>query len=122
MTEQHETLGSPDPSRGGPEVETAVDNAEDGSQAEGVHTPARAGESGDSRLEQMREVDVRSDGGDESSRSATQEPRQGPSPADIGSGGAQRLEGARSSDRAAGGEPVPDGPPFDTAQQDNSDA
>ena len=37
----------------------------------------------------------------------------GPSPADVGSGGAQRVEGARISDRVAGSEPVPDGPPFD---------
>lgn len=123
MTDQDETLGSPDPSRGGPDVEEAVDNAEDGSQAEGVHTPARAGESGDSRLEQMRDVDVTSDRDDgESVGSATQKPQPGPSPADIGSGGAQRLEGARISDRVAGGEPVPDGPPFDEDRRDSGDA
>jgi hypothetical protein len=41
-------------------------------------------------------------------------PKPGPSPAQIGSGGAQRQVGARISDRVAAGEPVPDGPPFDT--------
>jgi hypothetical protein len=31
----------------------------------------------------------------------------------VAGGGAQRIAGARVPDRKAGGEPVPDGPPFD---------
>jgi hypothetical protein len=55
-----ESLGSPDESRGGPDVDAAVANAESGSQVEGVHTPSGQEESGDSRLEQMRDVDTSS--------------------------------------------------------------
>lgn len=114
-----EPLGEPDESRGGPDVDAAVENAEDGSQVEGVHTPSGQAEPGESRLEQMREVDTSSsrDQGDpgETSGSAgsSDEPEPGPGPTDIGSGGAQRIVGARISDRVSAGEPVPDGPPFD---------
>lgn len=53
------TLGSPDPSRSGPDIDAAVQNAESDSLTEGVHRPAPPGEEvGDSRLEQMREVDT----------------------------------------------------------------
>jgi hypothetical protein len=34
-----------------------VDNAESGTKAEGTHGPAAPGEEGESRLEQMREVE-----------------------------------------------------------------
>jgi hypothetical protein len=61
MTEQpggrDRPLHSPDPSLGGQDVVAAVDNAEAGSEAEGVHRPAAPGEEGESRLEQLREVD-----------------------------------------------------------------
>jgi hypothetical protein len=50
-------LYSPDPSLGGPDVAAAVQNAETGTEAEDAHRPAAPGEEGDSRLEQMREVD-----------------------------------------------------------------
>ena len=42
MTEQRtsDSLGSPDESRGGPDIDAAVANAESGSQIEGVHTPS----------------------------------------------------------------------------------
>ena len=115
MTEQRpsQPLGSPDESRGGPDVESAVANAESGSRAEGDHTPARPGEEGNSRLEQMREVDTSSDRDDYDPDATPTAQRPGPLPADIGSGGAQRIEGARISDRVAAGEPVSDGPPFD---------
>ena len=44
------TLGSPDPSRGGPDIDAAVQKAESGSQTEGVHRPGAPGEQvGDSR-------------------------------------------------------------------------
>jgi hypothetical protein len=52
-------LHSPDPSLGGPDVAAAVDNAESGTEAEGTHGPAAPGEEGESRLEQLREVDER---------------------------------------------------------------
>lgn len=109
MADQPGTLHSPEPSRGGPDIDAAVQNAEAGSRTEGVHRPAAPGEtSADSRLEQMREVDTTS----------TPEGQQagdvptGPLPDEIGSGGAQRILGARISDRVAGGAEPPDGPPF----------
>ena len=110
-----DSLGSPDETLGGPDVDAAVANAESGSQVEGVHTPSGHAESGDSRLEQMREVDTTADRDDRNPDAAGARPaKPGPSPADIGSGGAQRVEGARISDRVAGGERAPDGPPFDS--------
>jgi hypothetical protein len=118
MTEERpsDSLGSPDESRGGPDVDAAVANAESGSQVDGVHTPSGQAEPGESRLEQMRDVDTSSNRSDEGDPTAAPTPpKPGPSPADIGSGGAQRIEGARISDRVVGGEPVPDGPPFDEA-------
>jgi hypothetical protein len=61
MTEQpgepDRPLHSPDPSLGGPDVAAAVDNAEAGTEAEGAHRPAAPGEKGDSRLEQLRQVE-----------------------------------------------------------------
>lgn len=110
-----DSLGSPDESRGGPDVDAAVANAESGSQVDGVHTPSGHEKSGESRLEQMREVDTSSNRADGEPSAVPTPPKPGPSPRDIGSGGAQRIEGARISDRVAGGEPVPDGPPFDEA-------
>ena len=47
----------PEPSLGGPDVVAAVDNAESGSESEVAHRPAAPGEEGESRLEQMREID-----------------------------------------------------------------
>lgn len=55
---EEKSLGSPDESLGGPDVDAAVDNAEKGSQVEGEHTPSGQAESGESRLEQMTEVDT----------------------------------------------------------------
>lgn len=114
-----DSLGSPDESRSGPTFDEAVDNAEAGSQIEGVHTPSGEAESGESRVEQMPEVDGMTDGqvvGDLGAPSDT--PTPGPAPGDIGSGGAQRIVGARTSDRVSAGEPVPDGPPFATDSAD----
>ncbi|MGI9093295.1 MAG: hypothetical protein ACR2FF_07625 [Mycobacteriales bacterium] len=106
-------LGAPDPSRGGPTVDDAVANAESGSQAEGVHTPSGQAEPGDSRLEQMTEVAGTDDGRVDGDADGSADPvPPGPSPDEVGSGGAQRAVGARISDRTAAGEPAPDGPPF----------
>lgn len=105
-------LGAPDPSLGGPGIQAAVENAESGSLAEGTHAPTLPGESGDSRLEQMREVDVSPGREDPQPGAAPPHSAAGPMPDEIGSGGAQRITGARISDRVAGGEPPPEGPPF----------
>jgi hypothetical protein len=105
-------LGSPDPDRGGETVDAAVENAETGSQVEGVHTPSGQAKSGESRVEKMADVsgvrEPRVDGEPE----GTPPPDPGPGPADLGAGGAQRLAGARISDRISAGEAVPEGPPF----------
>lgn len=109
MADEPETLHSPEPSRGGRDIDAAVQNAEAGSRTDDVHHPAGPGDtSADSRLEKMREVDTTptpdgAGGGDVPT---------GPLPDGIGSGGAQRILGARISDRVAGGAEPPDGPPF----------
>lgn len=109
------SLGAPEHDRSGPTIDDAVAKSEAGSEVEGVHTPSGHEESGESRVEQMPEVAGVTEGrvdGDPGAPATPPEP--GPSPADVGSGGAQRIVGARISDRVAGGEPVPEGPPFDT--------
>ena len=112
------TLGSPDPSRSGPDIDAAVENAESDSLTEDVHHPAATGtETGDSRLEQMHEVDVTPDA-DADEHEAEGTTPSGPLPGEIGSGGAQRIVGARISDRVAGGDSAPDGPPFTTDSDD----
>lgn len=115
-------LGSPDHDRSGETVDEAVETAEERSQIEGVHTPSGQAESGESRVEQMPQVqgvdEPRVDG-DPTEEGASGP--AGPGPGDIGSGGAQRLEGARISDRAAAGETAPDGPPFDSDAGEGAD-
>jgi hypothetical protein len=111
----HDDLGSPDHDRSGETVDEAVETAEQDSQVEGVHTPSGEAKPGESRAEQMPEVqgvgEPRVDG-DPSQHGASGP--AGPGPDNIGSGGAQRLEGARISDRAAASEALPDGPTFDS--------
>ncbi len=111
--------GSPDHDRSGETVDEAVETAERGSRVEGVHTPSGQAESGESRVEQMPEV-TGADGprvdGDRADEGATGP--SGPGPDQIGSGGGQRLEGARISDRLSADETVPDGPPFDSDADD----
>jgi hypothetical protein len=52
-----ETLHDPEPSLGGETIDEAVENAEQGTQAEGTgHTPSGNEPSGESRGEQMTEV------------------------------------------------------------------
>jgi len=89
MSEPHDPLSdtAPDEARSGAHVAEAIEIAERGSAAEGAH-----------------------DGG-EDSRAVE---RAGPDPSEAGSGGAQSVVGARTSDRLAAGEPKPAGPPFDT--------
>lgn len=61
-TGQTESLGAPEHDRGGSTVDEAVESAEEGSQVEGVHTPSGEAEPGESRAEQMTEVDGLPDG------------------------------------------------------------
>ncbi len=111
-----EGLGAPEHGRSGATVDEAVETAEAGSQVEGKHTPSGQAASGESRVERMVDVERESTNRaePEKTREAGAPISAGPSPADIGSGGAQRIAGARISDRVAGGEPAPDGPPFDS--------
>ena len=104
--------------RSGRDVEEGIARAEEGTEVQGEHTLENSGPSGASRVERMAGVEETTEGRvekDDGERAAPLEP--GPSPADVGSGGAQRVEGARISDRVAGSEPVPDGPPFDEESQ-----
>ncbi len=52
-----ESLGSPQPERSGEHIDDAVETAEEGSEVEGVHTPSGEAKSGESRVEQMPEVE-----------------------------------------------------------------
>ena len=116
-----ESLRSPDHDRSGSTVDEAVAKAEAGSQVEGVHTPSGREASGESRAERMVDVEGVTNGRvDGNPDEATTPPKPGPSPAETGSGGAQRIVGARISDRVAAGEAVPDGAPFDTDSEGNT--
>jgi hypothetical protein len=61
-TVEDETLGSPDETRGGPNIEVAIANAEEGSVVEGIHTLPGEDENHDSRVEQMPDVEGVIDG------------------------------------------------------------
>ncbi len=110
-------LGAPDDDRSGATVDEAIAKAEAGSQVGEAHDPSDPGDTGDSRTEQIAHVGGATEGTVEGTPGETTPPDPGPSPTDIGSGGAQRIVGARISDRVAAGEPVPDGPPFDTGTE-----
>ena len=101
-------IGPHEDSRSGTDVNEAIEKAEANSQVEETHAA-----SGASHEEGATEG--RRDGGEGEPTTA---PDPGPSPADIGSGGAQRIEGGRISDRVAAGEPVPEGPPFEPPEDD----
>ena len=56
-TEADDTLHDSDPSLGGDTIDEAVENAEEGTQAEDTgHTPSGNEPSGDTRVEQMKDV------------------------------------------------------------------
>ncbi|MDQ3628120.1 MAG: hypothetical protein M3419_04810 [Actinomycetota bacterium] len=119
-TRPSDSLGSPDHDRSGADIDEAVATAESDSQVEEIHTRSDETASGESRAERIRDVDTVTDGtADSNPDHQATPPDPGPSPADIGSGGAQRIGGARISDRVAAGEAVPDGPPFDTDSEGN---
>ncbi len=112
MPTEDKTFRDPAAERSGATVDDAVANAEDGTQVEGVHTPSGQAESGDSRVEHMVDEPVDQPRSEGSPGTAENPPKPGPGPDDIGSGGAQRIAGARISDRVAAGEETPEGPPF----------
>jgi hypothetical protein len=103
-----------DHERSGKHVEESIARAEEGTEVQGTHTLEESGPSGDSRVERIADVEETTGGRVEREEGADPDPLEpGPGPTDVGSGGAQKVEGARISDRVAGSEPVPNGPPFD---------
>ncbi|MEP6816337.1 MAG: hypothetical protein ABI873_12380 [Marmoricola sp.] len=88
--------------------------SEKDSQAEGVHRVPGEVPPGESRGEQLRDVEGMDDGGDVDgdTNATTSSADSGPTPTEVGSGGAQRVFGARISDRLSAGEDLPEGPPF----------
>src|SRR6185312_6862743 len=85
--------------RSGRDIEEAIARAEEGTDEQGTHTLEGAGPSGDSRVERMADVDETTEGRAERNEGAPTAPLEpGPSPTDVGSGGAQKVEGARISD------------------------
>lgn len=59
-----ESLGNPDHDLGGPTIDDAVASSEEGTAAEGDHTPSGEAESGESRGEKMADVVEVDDEGD----------------------------------------------------------
>jgi len=103
---------SPDSSRSGADIAESIGRAEAGSAVEGQHERGHEGRPDVSPVEQaagdpeMTEGQVVLGDGEGGPANPGKDPRE------AGSGGAQSQPGARVSDRAAAGEPLPDGPPF----------
>ncbi|MDO8211022.1 hypothetical protein [Conexibacter sp. CPCC 206217] len=102
-----------DDDRSGRDVEAAVARAEQGTPVEGRHSDGSGSPTGESRVERAADVDEIVEGRSEGGQRTQPPPEPGPEPPAIGSGGAQRIVGARIPDRKSAGEPTPDGPPFD---------
>ena len=107
---QEPTEGSSaDHSRSGADVAEAIGVAESGSSVREVHDSPEDTTSGAAPVEQAQGdpemTEGRPGGGDGDARN--------PNPAEAGSGGAQSVVGARTSDRVASGEAPPSGAPFD---------
>jgi hypothetical protein len=106
--------GAPDDARSGADVAEAIEVAERGSSVQQVHDRGTEDRSGEAPVEQVRGDPEMTEGEVVlGSGSPTEPPSAGLDPAEAGSGGAQSVVGARTSDRLAGGEPKPGGPPFD---------
>ena len=107
--------GAPVDERSGADIAEAIDVAERGSRVSELHDRGTEDKSGAAPVEHVRgdrgmtegEV-VLGEGNPTEPPSAGVDPRVA-----AGSGGAQSQEGARMSDRVAGGEPEPGGPPFE---------
>jgi hypothetical protein len=99
-----------DHARSGADVAEAVRVAEQGTAVDGVHTPP--GEPGSAPVEQAAGDPAMTGADDEPDDDGGETPGN-PDPSRAGSGGAQSIVGARASDRVAGGEPLPDSPPYE---------
>jgi hypothetical protein len=103
---------SADHSRSGADIAEAIEVAERGSSIQELHNRPEDTKSGEAPVEQthgdpeMTEGQVVLGEGDDDEDA-------GPNPAEAGSGGAQSVVGARTSDRLAAGEPKPGGAPYD---------
>jgi hypothetical protein len=100
---------SADHARSGADITEAVEVAEQDSSVEDLHSRPEDAKPGEAPVEQAYgDPDMtRGQGEDRDDEDA------GPNPAEAGSGGAQSVVGARTSDRLAAGEPKPGGAPFD---------
>jgi hypothetical protein len=102
--ESHDALG----------MDETIAEAEEGSQVTAPHRESVTTASEDGRLEEIHDAERDGDSVTGDPGSSAEPPERGPGPTDIGSGGAQHVVGARISDRVSTGQPVPDGPPFDS--------
>jgi hypothetical protein len=108
--------GAPVDARSGADVAEAIEVAERGSSVRQVHDRGTEDKSGEAPVEQVRGDPEMTEGEVVlGSGRPTDPPSAGLDPRAEGSGGAQSQPGARMSDRVAGGEPEPSGPPFDQA-------
>jgi hypothetical protein len=106
-------IGDHDDALSGSDINESIAKAEAGSQVREVHTASDPGQDEAERIEEIEDVAGATEGRRDGQPGASTVAEPGPSPRDIGSGGAQRVEGARISDRVAAGQPVPEAPPFD---------
>jgi hypothetical protein len=107
--------GAPVDARSGADVAEAIEVAERGSSVQEIHDRGTEDRSGAAPVEQVRGDPEMTEGEVVlGSGHPTDPPSPGVDPREAaGSGGAQSQPGARMSDRIAGGEPEPTGPPFD---------
>jgi hypothetical protein len=105
--------GAPVDARSGADVAEAIEVAERGSSVQQVHDRGTEDRSGQAPVEQVRGDPEMTEGEVVLGSGSPSEPSAGLDPRADGSGGAQSQPGARVSDRLAGGEPAPSGPPFE---------
>jgi hypothetical protein len=103
--------GAPDDSRSGADIAEAIGIAEAGSSVQQVHDRGQFDTSGEAPVEQVRDDPEMTEGDVIGGEGGA--PAHNPNPAEAGSGGAQSVVGARTSDRVASGEEPPSGAPFD---------
>jgi hypothetical protein len=103
-----------DDARSGADVAESIETAEQGTSVQETHDEPPSAVSGPPRIEgaagdpEMTEGQVVLGEGEGEPPTSGVDPRE-----TAGSGGAQSQPGARMSDRASAGEPLPEGPPFD---------
>ena len=112
---QQPETGGADHTRSGDDVVEAVQVAEEGSSVREAHDRPAEAKPGAAPVEQSGGDPEMTEGQVVLGEGAGGKPTPGVDPREAaGSGGAQSQPGARVSDRAAAGEPLPDGPPFDS--------